>query len=306
MPVDEVELNFQGDSVWLLNGMIALIMFGVALDLRPRDFLQMGRAPKGPLIGLASQFVLLPALTFLLTLIWRPAPSIALGMILVAACPGGNLSNFLTHMAGGNTALSVTMTATSTAAAVIMTPINVSFWGSLQPDTAPILAAIRLDPLAVLQTVALILGVPLMIGMSCAHRFPALAKRLHNPFKYFSILFFLVVVIVICVQNSEALLRHVHWVAAAVVVHNALALTLGYGMARFSRLPPRDCRAIAIEVGIQNSALGLAIVFQFFSSLGGMALVVGFWGIWHIVAGLSLAYVWSRRPVPLIAEQSLA
>lgn len=296
--VDQIELNIPDERVWLLNAIIALIMFGVALDLHLRDFLGLVRAPKGPLIGLVAQFLLLPAFTFILTLLLRPAPSIALGMILVAACPGGNLSNFLTHLAGGNTALSVTMTAASTAVAVIMTPLNLAVWGSLHPDAAPILQAIHLEPLAVLKTVLAILVVPLVLGMACAYWLPALARRLLAPFKYGSILFFVVVVFVIFAQNFDNFVRHVHWVAAAVVAHNSLALAVGYGMSRATRLAPRDCRAITIEVGIQNSALGLAIVFEFFTRLGGMALLVGFWGIWHIISGLSLAWFWSRRPLP--------
>ncbi len=306
MPVDQVELNFQQGGVWLLNLLIALIMFGVALDLRPADFTRVLRMPIGPAIGLAAQFVLLPAVTLGLTLLLEPAPSIALGMLLVAACPGGNLSNFLTHLAGGNTALSVTMTATSTAVAVVMTPLNVAFWGRMNPATASILEAIHLDPLAVLTIVVLILGIPLVAGMACARAFPRLAKWLHTPFKYFSIVVFVSVVFVIFTQNFDVFVEHVHWVAGAAIIHNAVALSTGYVAARLAGLPPRDRRAIAIEVGIQNSALGLALYFQFFAGLGGMALVIGFWGIWHIISGLTLAFLWSRRPAPAVAMESAA
>ena len=104
MHIDDVRLNFQQDQMWVLNAIIALIMFGIALDLKADDFKRVLRSPRGPLIGLAAQFFLLPAATFLLTLALKPTPSIALGMILIAACPGGNLSNFLTHFANGNTA----------------------------------------------------------------------------------------------------------------------------------------------------------------------------------------------------------
>jgi BASS family bile acid:Na+ symporter len=114
-------------------------MFGVALDLKVSDFKAVLVMPKPVLIGLAGQFLLLPAFTFLLVLAIKPAPSIALGMMLVAACPGGNISNFLTHYARGNTALSITMTAMSTAVAIVMTPLNLSLWGGLNPETAKIL-----------------------------------------------------------------------------------------------------------------------------------------------------------------------
>lgn len=296
MGVDELRLNFQGETLWLLNAIIGLIIFGVALDLRGRDFLLVVRKPKAPLIGLLAQFVLLPAFTYVLTLILRPAPSIALGMILVASCPGGNLSNFLTHLARGNTALSVTMTAVSTVAALVMTPLNVWFWGSLNPDTATLLTWIRLDPLDLFRAILVMLGIPMILGMACAHYLPAIARRLHQPLKYLSILFFIAFVVVVFAQNYDVFARYVGWVVLAVFLHNGLALGLGYGLGRTARLSDRDCRAIAIEVGIQNSALALLIIFDFFDGLGGMALTAGWWGIWHIVSGLTLSSYWALRP----------
>lgn len=296
MGVDELRLNFQGESLWLLNAIIGLIIFGVALDLRWRDFVVVAQMPRAPLIGLVAQFFLLPAFTFLLTLLLNPQPSIALGMILVASCPGGNLSNFLTHLARGNTALSVTMTAVSTAAAVVMTPLNVWFWGRLNPATASILTQIHLDPVDLFLAILLILGVPLTLGMSCTHYLPVVARRLHVPLKYLSIFFFMGFVTIVFWQNREVFARYIGWVALAVFLHNGLALSLGYGMGRFARLSARDARAISIEVGIQNSALALLIIFDFFGGMGGMALTAGWWGIWHILSGLTLASAWALRP----------
>jgi len=296
MPLDEVTLNFDSDRLWLLNAIIALIMFGVALDLRVGDFTRLLRSPRGPLVGLAAQFLVLPAATFVLTMLLRPGPSIALGMLLIAACPGGNLSNFLTNLAGGNTALSVTMTAISTAVAMAMTPINVSYWASMNPDTAPLLVTIDIDHLQLVLTVVLILGIPLGLGMSCAHLFPRLSDRLHTPMKYFSIIFFLSFVVFVFSQNYEIFTTYIEWVAVAVISHNLLAFATGYSLSRLMGLDEWDRRAVTIEVGIQNSALGLVLIFSFFDGLGGMAIVAGVWGIWHIISGLSLALYWSRNP----------
>ena len=130
MPVDEITLNFSPRGLAVLNAVLALVMFGVALDIRLADFRRVVAAGKPALLGLAAQFFLLPAFTFVLVLILDPIPSMALGMMLVAACPGGNISNFMTHLARGNTALSVTMSAASTAAATLMTPLNIAFWMS--------------------------------------------------------------------------------------------------------------------------------------------------------------------------------
>ena len=299
MPVDSVRLSFQGDGLWVLNLIIGLIMFGVALDLRWQDFARIVRSPKGPLIGLVAQFVLLPAFTFVLVLILRPTPSIGLGMILIAACPGGNVSNFLTYLAKGNTAMSVTMTAISTVVAVVLTPLNLGFWGSLNPETAAILTAIQMDATDIFETILLILGIPTALGMSCAFLLPTVARRLHQPFKIFSIVAFLTFLGIAFSQNFDVFVNYVGWVAFAVFLHNGLALSIGYSAAWLCGLPEADRRAISIEVGIQNSALGLALVFRYFDGLGGMALVAGWWGIWHIISGLTVSSIWARRPVPI-------
>ena len=192
--VDLVRLNFNPQGLMVINGAIGLMMLGVALELKPADFRRILTAPKAPAIGLAAQFLLLPAFTYLLTRIIRPHPSMALGMMLVAACPGGNLSNIITHLARGNTALSISMTAVSTAAAVVMTPLNLVFWGGLNPATAPILRRVSLNPLDVFVTIFLILGIPLATGMLLRRRFPDLAKKVRHPFRIFSLLFFILIV----------------------------------------------------------------------------------------------------------------
>ena len=253
------------------------------------------KAPKAPAIGLAAQFILLPAFTFLLTLIIRPLPSIALGMILVAACPGGNLSNLMTYLAKGNTAISISMTAVSTLAAIIMTPLNLALWGSLNPDTAPILQKVSLSPMDVFFTVFIILGIPLVIGIFLSRIFPGLADKVRKPFKIFTLVFFILIVLGALAANWKIFLEVIGLVILVVLLHNALALNIGYWSARLFHLPERDSRAVAIEVGIQNSALGLVLVFNFF---GGMAILVGWWGIWHIVAGLVTAFIFTRFALP--------
>jgi len=294
--LDAVRLNFEGSGLWVLNVIIGLIMFGVALDLRVGDFVSIVRSPKGPLIGLFAQFVLLPAISFLLTLILRPTPSVALGMILIAACPGGNLSNFLTALSKGNAAMSVTMTALSTVFAVFFTPFNLSLWGNLNPATAKILTVIEMETSDLFQTILIILGVPTALGMACGSLFPRIARRMINPFKVFSILAFLTFVGIAFSKNFDVFRSYIHWVLLAVFLQNGMALAIGYFSAYITGLPEADRRAIAIEVGIQNSALGLVLVFRYFDGLGGMALVAGWWGIWHVFSGLTLATIWARRP----------
>ncbi len=301
--VDQIRLNFNPGTLLALNGVIGLMMFGMALDLKLDDFKRIARSPKAPAIGLGAQFILLPAFTWLLTLVLNPLPSLALGMILVAACPGGNLSNVITYLARGNAAVSISMTAVSTAAAVIMTPLNLAIWGSLNPHTEPILRQVSLNPWDVFKTIFFILGVPLALGIGVSRIWPQLARKVRRPFKIFSVLVFMGVVALALKANWSIFLQVIGLVVFVVMAHNALALALGYSSGRLLGLEERDVRAVTIEVGIQNSALGLILVFNFFDGLGGMAIITAWWGIWHIIAGLSLALFWSRR-VPAGEEVS--
>jgi BASS family bile acid:Na+ symporter len=296
--IDQVRLNFNATGITIINAAIGLMMLGVALELKTDDFMRIVRSPKAPLIGLMAQFILLPAFTFLLVLIIKPHPSIALGMMLVAACPGGNLSNLMTYLANGNSALSISMTAVSTVVAIFMTPFNLSFWGSLNPDTAAILTQVRLSPADVFVTVFLILGIPLMIGMTVGHYRPDFVGKVKKPFKIFSLVFFILIVCGALAANFQYFIKYVGIVMLAVFIHNALALNIGYWSGRLARLDEKDCRAVCIEVGIQNSALGLVLVFSFFNGLGGMAIVVAWWGVWHIIAGLAAAGLFNLKKLP--------
>lgn len=296
--VDQVRLNFNQAGINVINWAIGLMMLGVALELKKEDFIRVIKNPRAPLIGLTAQFILLPFFTFLLVLLINPYPSIALGMILVAACPGGNLSNLLTFLSNGNSALSISMTAVSTAVAVVMTPFNLSLWGSLNPHTAGILKQVSLSPLDVFVTVFVILGIPLIAGMSVGHLWPKLAEKVRKPFKLFSLVFFIIIVIGALAANYAHFIKYVGIVVLVVFIHNGLALNVGYWTARLAKLDEKDCRAVCIEVGIQNSALGLVLVFSFFNGLGGMAIVVAWWGIWHIISGLATAGIFNLKKLP--------
>jgi BASS family bile acid:Na+ symporter len=135
--IDAVRLNFSPESLVVLDLILAFVLFGVALDIKVADFKGIVTAPRGTLIGLLAHSVLLPAVAFALTMILQPAPSIALGMILVASCPSGNISNFLVNYGRGNTALSVTIAAFSMLGSIFFTPFNLSFWGELNRRHGP-------------------------------------------------------------------------------------------------------------------------------------------------------------------------
>lgn len=295
MGIDQIQINFNETAIFVMNLVIAFIMFGVALDLKVQDFKDTLKNPKAAIIGLICQFLLLPGFTYLMVILIEPGPSIALGLFLVAACPGGNLSNFLTHYAKGNTPLSISMSAVSTAMAIFMTPLNTLFWASLYGPTKNMIESFSIGAGDMFSTIFFMLGLPLILGMIIRVKLPKFAARFNQIMMKLSIVIFMLFVIVMVANNLTAFVVNISAVAWIVVLQNALAITIGYVSAKLMKLPERDRRAIAIEVGIQNSGLGLVLIFTFFNGLGGMALVAAFWGIWHIISGLTVATFWSKR-----------
>ncbi|GIZ11833.1 bile acid:sodium symporter family protein [Pseudomonas sp. NCCP-436] len=293
--MDEVKIAFDPSSLVLINLIVALMMFGVSLELRAEDFRRIVRSPRAPFIGLLAQFLLLPALTCLACWLLRIEPELALGMTLVASCPGGSFSNIMTWMARGNVAVSVSMTAVSSLAASVLTPLNFAFYAWLNPYTQPLLTSIDIDPFGLLLLVVLVLGVPLVAGMAIGRRFPLLTLRVEKPLRLASLVVMLGFVGLAFSRNLDQFLSHFHLFFWLVVGHNLLALLIGYCSARMARLSEADTRAVTLETGIQNSALGLVIIFTFFPHASGMLLIAAFWGCWHLVSGLSLAWLWSRR-----------
>jgi BASS family bile acid:Na+ symporter len=295
--IDAVRINFNTETLWILNLILAFIMFGVALDISLEDFRKLLRNPKPIIVGILSQFLVLPFITFLLVIILRPMPSMALGMFLVAACPGGNISNFISSLAKGNTALSVTLTANATLLAIIFTPLNLSLWGSMYEPTNLLLKEIAIVPIEMIELVALILGVPLIAGVWINHRFHETAKKISRYLKIISLGFFICLILVVVFNNWVLIKEYLTYVFWLVLIHNALAFLTGFSLARLAYLSAADVRSIAIETGIQNSGLGLVLIFTFFDGLGGMAIITALWGIWHLISGLLLGSFWAHTPI---------
>jgi BASS family bile acid:Na+ symporter len=298
--IDNIRINFDESGLWILNIAIAVIMFGVALGISMNDFKQLFKNPKIVFVGVFSQFILLPAATFLAILLIKPYPSFALGMMMIAACPGGNVSNFFSKMAGGNAALSVSLTAFATLICILMTPINLQFWGSLYEPTNKILKTISLNPYDLFKLVSLILGIPLILGMVIKHYYSEISIQIEKRLKPVSMVVFIVLIIMAFSQNLEIFTKHIHHVLFLVVFHNIFAYVLGFYTAKAFKLNRKNCKTIAIETGIQNGGLGLLLIFSFFNGLGGMALLAAFWGIWDVFSGMTLAYYWGRKKTSLI------
>lgn len=294
-PIDAIKVNFNPDQLLLLNLCLAFLMFGVALDIRVSDFTKLFRRPKAPLVGLTSQLILLPILTLGLIYLFHPPASMGLGMMLVGICPGGNVSNFMVHLSKGNSALSVMMTSITTMGAVIITPFYFTFWSGYVPGSEAFAQLIFVDPYDMVVTIFTLIIIPLLLGMWLLHNYPIFVSKIRTPVSRLSIFIFMsfvVVALIVNWQNAQDHLGKVFWV---VLVHNSLALAMGYGFSRLMGLNSYNSRAISIETGIQNSGLALILIFNFFEGLGGMALVAAWWGIWHLISGFSLAMFWRRK-----------
>ncbi len=295
--IDQITLNFSEEGLRVLNFVLGFVMFSISLDLKPKYFREVLNHPKAFFLGVFAQLLLLPALTFILVLILQPQASVALGMILVAACPGGNISNFITHRAGGNSALSVSLTGFSTLACILTTPINVAAWGSLYAPSREILSQIFIDPLSMVFVVGILLGVPLLLGIITAYRFPNFVAKYRKIFQNLSMTIFVAFIVIALGANWKFFLQYAHLVFFTVFLHNGVSLLTGNLVARLGGLSIFDRRALTIETGIQNSGLGLILIFQFFEGLGGMAVIAALWGIWHAISGIFLATWMSRKPL---------
>ncbi len=305
--LDTVIIDFNAKSQNLLNFAIAFIMFGVALELKIAHFTKLLKNPKAPIVGAISQFVMMPLLTLGLAILLKDyiTMTVGLGMILVASCPGGNISNFMCSLAKGNVALSVSLTAVSDLGALILTPFNFAFWGNVfvsvytTSQTGDLVQPLYIDPIHVFMTIFWILGIPLVLGILVNSKFPEFSSKLIIWMKRLSIAIFIAILLIIFIKNFDLFLQHIKYIFLIVLVHNALAFLLGYNFARLFKLEKRDRKTISIETGIQNSGLALALLFnpKIFDpsiAIGGMTFIAAWWGAWHIISGLALSSYWGR------------
>ena len=307
--LDAIDVTMNGGST-LLNVVLALVMFGVALGIKPSTFVDIIKNPKSIITGIICQILLLPALTLCLIIACGEfiSPMIALGMILVASCPGGNVSNFITSLSRGNSELSVSLTAFNTAASIFTTPINFAFWGKLYLNFANNhnigeLPELQIPFWEIFQSIVIIMGIPLILGMLCGQYLPKVTKVLKKPLQYLSIAVFIAMVILIFVGNFDAFMRCIKYIFLVVFLHNLLALGIGFGTSTALKLPYKDRRTLTIETGIQNSGLGLILLLNpnifpdsgVWANNGGMLVITAWWGVWHIISGLTLAFLWKVR-----------
>jgi len=309
--IDAINVTLNAGGMNTINIVLAFVMYGVALGIKPHMFVDVFKKPKSVVLGVCCQLVLLPLLTFLLALLMDKAGwiswTMALGMILVASCPGGNISNFISSLSKANIELSVCLTAISTALAVVMTPFNFWLYGNLFLKFAAVhgeVPYLTIPLWDVFKTIFILLGIPLTLGILTSHYLPKLAEKMKKPFQYVSVVFFLAMVILSFMGNMDAFLKCIKYIFVIVLIHNLLALSTGFSVASIFKLPRRDRRTLTIETGIQNSGLGLVLLLgtSIFAALpphGGMLVITAWWGVWHIISGLTVAAFFNRSKKPL-------
>jgi len=273
---------------------LVLVMFSVALGLRIEDFSFLRSRPLLFAGGVVSQVVVLPLVTFLLILAIRPSASIALGMIVVACCPGGAVSNLLTYLSRGNVAASVALTATSSLLAAILTPTSILFWSHAYKPTAALLQTLDVNPLIFVAQTTFLLAVPLVLGMVVAAKAPDVAARIKKRTTVLGVSVLVGVIIYGIAYFFPVLFPALPLLGGVVILHNALAFATGALAGRVLSRTLATRRALTFEIGIQNSGLALVILLSQLKGLGGAAAVAAVWGVWHLVAGGLLAAFFRR------------
>ncbi|MBQ2024125.1 MAG: bile acid:sodium symporter family protein, partial [Alistipes sp.] len=215
--LSDLTINFGEGGMMIVNIILAFVMFGVALGIKTSTFKEVFKKPKSVIVGVLMQWVGLPLVTFLVALALNQwiTPMIALGMILVACCPGGNISNFISSLSKGNVELSVSMTAITTALAPIVTPFNFWFWGNLYAYIVSVKQSIpelSIPFLPMLYQILLLLGVPIVLGLLFARRHPNATKKITKPAQVLSILLFIGMVIASASQNWQIIVDNIIYV----------------------------------------------------------------------------------------------
>ena len=265
--------------------LLGLVMFGMGMTLTGHDFLNVLRRPFPVFLGVMMQFLLMPFAAWALAAGAGLPPQLTVGLILVGCSPGGTASNVICYLARGDVALSITLTMASTLLAVVATPLLTLFYAG---ETVPVPA------LDILITVFKIIFLPVMLGVLVNHFFHRALSPVRRVFPLLSVLSIVLIIMIIVALNHDSLANIASGVAAVVVLHNLIGLLGGYWLPRWLGREERECRTLAIEVGMQNSGLAVALAVKYFSVTA--ALPGALFSIWHNLSGSLLAGLWRRQP----------
>lgn len=279
--------------VWLkayIIWMLGIIMFGMGMTMTVDDFKGVLHSPKAVVIGVVAQFMLMPGLAYLLCQLFQLPPAIAIGVILVGCCPGGTASNVITYMAKGNTALSVACTSVSTILAPILTPAVFYFLASQW---------IEINALSMLGSILQVVLFPIILGLIVRSVLKQKVETYIQVMPLISVLAIVAIVAAIIAGSKTQILESGLLILAVVALHNGLGYLLGFGASRLFKLPYADSKAVAIEVGMQNSGLGVALAAVHFATSPITAVPSAIFSLWHNISGPALATYWASKANPI-------
>ena len=279
--------------VWLkayIIWMLGIIMFGMGMTMTVDDFKGVLHSPKAVVIGVVAQFMLMPGLAYLLCQLFQLPPAIAIGVILVGCCPGGTASNVITYMAKGNTALSVACTSVSTILAPVLTPAIFYFLASQW---------IEINALSMLGSILQVVLFPIILGLIVRSVLKQKVETYIQVMPLISVLAIVAIVAAIIAGSKAQILESGLLILAVVALHNGLGYLLGFGASRLFKLPYADSKAIAIEVGMQNSGLGVALAAVHFAASPITAVPSAIFSLWHNISGPALATYWASKANPI-------
>lgn len=275
--------------VWLkayIPWILGIIMLGMGMTMTVDDFKGVLQSPKAVLIGVVAQFVVMPGLAYVLCKLFNLPPEIAIGVILVGCCPGGTASNVITYMAKGNVALSVACTSVSTLLAPVLTPaifyLLASQW-------------LKIDAASMFISISQVVLLPIVIGLILRTWLKRQVESYIQVMPLVSVIAIVAIVAAIIGGSKAAILQSGLLILAVVILHNGLGYLLGFTAARFFKLPYADSKAIAIEVGMQNSGLGVALAAVHFAASPITAVPSAIFSLWHNISGPALATYWASK-----------
>ena len=275
--------------VWLkayIPWMLGIIMFGMGMTMTLADFKSVVQSPKAVLIGVVGQFLIMPLLAYALCQLLRLPAEIAIGVILVGCCPGGTASNVITYMAKGNTALSVACTSVSTLLAPLLTPaifyLLASQW-------------IEINAWSMLSSILQVVLFPIVLGLIVRSFLKEKVEQSITWMPLISVVAIVAIVAAIIAGSKEQILSHGLLILVVVMLHNGLGYLLGYLLSHFTGLPYADRKTVAIEVGMQNSGLGVALAAVHFAASPVTAVPSAIFSLWHNISGPILASYWASK-----------
>ncbi|TXJ41016.1 bile acid:sodium symporter family protein [Brachyspira pilosicoli] len=269
-----------------VNYLLMIVMFGMGLTLKLEDFKVVFTRPKDIIIGAIAQFTIMPLLAFLLSIAFKLPPELAVGVILVGTCPGGTSSNVMTYLAKGDVALSVGMTSVSTILAPFATPLLTLLYAGQKVDVNAVSMFISIVQVVIL---------PIFLGFIINKFFYKITNSIKEILPLISVLAIVAIVTAVVSANSQRLMQVGYLVIIVVVLHNCLGYLLGYVLAKLFRLNNAKCKAVSIEVGMQNSGLATSLAATHFASMALATVPGAIFSVWHNISGSIVANIMASK-----------